>query len=259
MEQVELGWDEFWAEIFRIRLRDEIVGIQEYDRMVTDFCVEALHLRSGDRLLDMACGAGNQSILLAKMGMQVTAFDISRKLVQLAEQAAKDAGAKINFYCGDMREMKNEKEFRGVILLSHSFGFFHHEENKRVVKRVFNALADGGRFLLDLMNPFSLPRFQKTWTKIEGGYLLSEPHVVDAQAGVLRGRPATFIDEGSARIVLMNKDAMSNNNIRLYTPLEIHAMLKEVGFSRIEMYGQNKLPRTPYCSDSDRMVVVATR
>ena len=115
------------------------------------------------------------------------------------------------------------------------------------------------QLLIDLMNPYNLPRFQKTWTKLDGGYLLSEPHVIDAPSGVLRGRPATFIDIEAGRVVLANEDALSNNDIRLYTALEIRTMLTETGFKNIEFYGQNKLPRMPYTSTSGRMVVVATK
>ncbi|MCK4961299.1 MAG: hypothetical protein KAS19_02390, partial [Anaerolineales bacterium] len=103
------------------------------------------------------------------------------------------------------------------------------------------------------------PRFQKTWVSLEGGYLLSEPHVLDASAGVLKGRPAMFIDVEQGHIVLMNQDALSNNDIRMYTALEIHSMLKDVGFGNVEFYGQNKLPRMPYSATSERMVVLATK
>ena len=88
---------------------------------------------------------------------------------------------------------------------------------------------------------------------------MSEPHTLDAQAGVLRGRPAVFIDCESDKIIMMNADAMSNNDIRMYTALEIRNMLKDVGFKKIEFYGQNKLPRMSYTANSDRMVVVAKK
>ncbi len=60
-------------------------------------------------------------------------------------------------------------------------------------------------------------------------------------------------------IVLMNQDALSNNDIRMYSALEIQKLLGEVGFKKIELYGENQLPRRPYAAGSQRMVVVATR
>ena len=257
MEQVELGWNDFWAEIFRIKHRRSIQGIQHYDKMVVEFCIKVLGLKKDGELLDIACGAGDQSVEFAKAGINVTAFDISERLIEAAQTCARDYEVSVNFFIGDMLKMSFETQFNAAVLLSHSFGFFNHEENKQVLKDTYKALKKSGCLLLDLMNPYNLPRFMKTWTALEGGYLLSEPHLLDAPAGVLRGRPATFIDTDNNRIVLMDEDALSNNDIRMYTALEIRAMLEEVGFSKIEFYGQNKLPREQYSSGSERMVVVA--
>lgn len=259
MEKKELGWDDFWADLFRVRHRRSIPGIQHYDGLVVDFCTETLNLKRGDEVLDIACGAGDHSVLFAKRGFNVTGFDISGALIHSAENLASENNVAVNFYRGDMREINFVQRFKGAILLSHSFGFFNHEENTRVLEGSFNALVKGGRFLLDLMNPYNLPRFQKTWTDFKDGYLLSEPHILDAPAGVLRGRPATFIDIENDRVILMNQDALSNNDIRMYTALEIKDLLTKVGFKKVELFGANKLPRTSYTATSERMVVVATR
>lgn len=259
MECVELGWNEFWAEVFRVKHRRSLQGIQYYDELVVDFCIEVLGLKAGQEILDIACGSGDQSINFAKKGLKVTGFDISGRLIEVAKECAKDNAVNVNFFTGDMRAMKFTNRFNAAVLLSHSFGFFNHQENIHVLKETYNSLKEKSRLLLDLMNPYNLPRFHKTWTELEGGYLLSEPHALDAPAGVLRGHPAKYIDVENSRIVIMNEDALSNNDIRMYTAPEIRNMLEEVGFKKIETYGQNKLPRMQYSADSERMVVVAKR
>jgi SAM-dependent methyltransferase len=255
MERVEVGWDEFWSYLFRVRHRRSIPGIQHYDELVADFCIEALGLKGGNEILDIACGAGDHSVLFAKKGLKVAGFDISGNLISCAKEHAEEHGVSVEFFKGDMREINFVQRFHGAVLLSHSFGFF----NILVLQGSYNALCNGGKLLLDLMNPYNLPRFQKTWTAMKDGFLLSEPHFLDAPSGVLKGRPATYIDIENSRIVLMNQDALSNNDIRMYTALEIGELLKEVGFAKTELYGENKLPRRPYASGSERMVVVATK
>ncbi|MFW9768388.1 MAG: class I SAM-dependent methyltransferase [Candidatus Thorarchaeota archaeon] len=259
MDKVELGWNEFWAEIFRIRHRRQIPGIEHYDRFIADFIMETLDLKKGNSVLDIACGAGDQSVELAKRGLKVTAFDIAEVLIDAGKETARSSDVTVDFYTGDMRAMDYKSQFDAAILLSHSFGFFDHEENKKVLKGVYSALNKDGCFLLDLMNPYNIPKFQRTWTPLDGGYLLNEPHVLDAHAGLLTGRPATFIDTENERIVLMDEDALSNNDIRMYTALEISEMLEEVGFKKVELYGAAKLPRLPYAANSERMVVIAHR
>ncbi len=259
MERIELGWDDFWAHLFRVRHRRSIPGIQHYDDIVVSFCIKVLNLNAGDEVLDIACGAGDHSVLFAKKGLTVSGFDLSGSLIRSAEELASESNVTVNFYTGDMREINFVQRFKGAVLLSHSFGFFNHEENKRVLEGTYNALVKGGKILLDLMNPYNLPRFQKTWTEFKDGYLMSEPHFLDAPAGVLRGRPATFIDVENGKVILMNQDALSNNDIRMYTALEIREILEEVGYKKIDFFGGNKLPRMPYTASSERMVVVATR
>jgi ubiquinone/menaquinone biosynthesis C-methylase UbiE len=241
MERVELGWDEFWGYLFRVRHRRSIPGIQHYDELVAEFCIEALGLKPGNEILDIACGAGDHSVLFAQKGLKVAGFDISSSLINSAKDHAEDKGVAVEFFKGDMREINFVQRFHGSVLLSHSFGFFNHEENMRVLQGSYNALCEGGKLLLDLMNPYNIP------------------HFLDAHSGVLRGRPATYIDIENSRVVLMNQDALSNNDIRMYTALEINEFLKEVGFTKTELYGENKLPRRPYASGSERMVVVATK
>ena len=259
MEKIELGWDEFWAQTIRVRHRESIQGIDQYDKLVVSFIIEVLNLKKGNEILDIACGAGCHSIEFAKRGLNVTAFDIAPSLIEVAMKRASDAKVEVNFYAGDMRDMSFNSQFRAAVMLSHSFGFFDHEMNKHVLKETYDALQQGGRLLLDLMNPYNLPKFQKNWTQLEGGFLLNEPHVLDAHAGVLRGRPATFIDTEDDRIVMMDKDALSNNDTRMYTALEIREMLEEIGFKKVELYGQHILPRLPYAANSERMVVIAHR
>ncbi|MHA2359968.1 MAG: class I SAM-dependent methyltransferase, partial [Candidatus Thorarchaeota archaeon] len=107
MDKVELGWNEFWAEIFRIRHRRQIPGIEHYDRFIGDFILETLDLNKGNSVLDIACGAGDQSVELAKRGLNVTAFDLAQVLIDAAEETAKSSDVSVNFYAGDMRAMKH--------------------------------------------------------------------------------------------------------------------------------------------------------
>ncbi len=167
MDQIESGWDDYWAETFRVKHRLSIPGIQQYDKMVVDFCIESLSLEPGKELLDIACGAGDHCIEFARCKLKVTGFDISKRLIEVAQERAKEEGIEVNFLIGDMRKMDFSNRFQGAVLLSHSFGFFNHKENITVLERTHSALVKGGKMLLDLMNPYQLPRFQKTWVSLE--------------------------------------------------------------------------------------------
>ena len=134
MERIELGWDEFWAELLRIRHRRSIPGIQHYDKLVVEICIESLGLTEGDEILDIACGAGDHSVLFSEAGLKVSGFDLSSKLIQYAEELAEEKKVTVNFYRGDMREINFVQLYKGAVILSHSFGFFNHEENILVLQ-----------------------------------------------------------------------------------------------------------------------------
>ena len=53
-----------------------------------DFIVDELDLKSGDRVLDVGCGAGRHSVELARRGCQVTGIDISTGMLDEARKAA---------------------------------------------------------------------------------------------------------------------------------------------------------------------------
>ncbi|HEY8561572.1 MAG TPA: class I SAM-dependent methyltransferase [Pyrinomonadaceae bacterium] len=59
--------------------------------------VERLNLKPGMRVLDVACGSGNQSIPAARAGAAVTGVDIAPNLLAQAEERARGAGLKIKF------------------------------------------------------------------------------------------------------------------------------------------------------------------
>jgi SAM-dependent methyltransferase len=62
--------------------------------------VEAAGLTPG-RALDVGCGEGADAIWLARSGWTVTAIDISDVAVSRARDAAKRAGAAVDWLCGD--------------------------------------------------------------------------------------------------------------------------------------------------------------
>jgi len=79
-----------------------------------DFLAEVLHLRSGDRVLDVGCGPGRHAHELGRRGVEVVGIDISRRFIDLARH---DAPPGVTFERMDAREMTFASEFDAVISL----------------------------------------------------------------------------------------------------------------------------------------------
>ena len=119
---------------------------------------------AGKRVLEIGCGMGLHTELMARAGAQVTALDISPKSVAAtrARLALKDIAA-------DVREIDAETiDFRDQFDFIWSWGVIHHSARTgRVLRNLYNALKPGGqlRFMV-----YSLDGMQ-AYAVIAGRYL----------------------------------------------------------------------------------------
>lgn len=69
-------------------------------------------------VLDVGCGPGRQAIWLARnLGCSVHGIDLAPAMIDLARQAAKDAGVDVEFTSGDFMEVSLQEAFDAVISL----------------------------------------------------------------------------------------------------------------------------------------------
>ncbi len=76
-------------------LRDDAVR-----RMWTELLTGVLPERPS-RVLDLGCGTGTLSVLLAELGHEVDGVDVSPRMVELAERKALEHGVSARFHVGD--------------------------------------------------------------------------------------------------------------------------------------------------------------
>lgn len=70
-------------------------------------------------VVDLGCGTGSVSILLADRGHRVFGFDMSPKMIERAEKKAKGAGVDIDFRVGDVENVSVPESPYGVVLSRH--------------------------------------------------------------------------------------------------------------------------------------------
>ncbi|MBK9332506.1 MAG: class I SAM-dependent methyltransferase [Ignavibacteria bacterium] len=121
-----------------------------------DLIQRNIDIRTGSKVLDVACGAGRHSLQLAKRGFHVTGFDLSEFLISEAKRSqreAKENNLKMNFLIKDMRKFNFRNSFDLAVNIFTSFGYFDNdEENFRVIKNVSSSLKKGGYFVFDFIN-----------------------------------------------------------------------------------------------------------
>ncbi len=244
-------WYREFFDDWYLRLYHELEHPEKVRKEV-DFIVCALALPSKASVLDLCCGQGRHSLEMARRGYSVTGVDLSEALLYAARQRAQQEGLSVNFIQSDMREIAFADAFDAVINMFTSFGYLESEtEDEKVLRRVAQALRQGGRFLLDVMNRDRLVRsFQaREWHAVDEGWLVLEERTFDP----LSGRVETLW-------VAVTRDGVRyerRSSIRLYTASELRFMLERVGLKVTQLFGD--YDGNPYGFDSQRLIVTAVK
>ncbi len=197
-----------------------------------DFIIKQINLKTGS-VLDVPCGTGRHSYLLAKKGFKVTGIDISEACLKIAN---KSWGHKnLSYQIGDMSNLKHYKNhFNLVLNLFTSFGYFATDkQNEQVLKELYNSLRDDGTLVLNLINRNWLLKVYRAndWQETEDKYILnrrlydSKTHYNEAWM--------TVIDKKT------KEETTYYHRNRLYSKNEIVLMLKQVGFKKISVVGDH--------------------
>lgn len=116
--------------------------------------VRLVPFAKGQKILDIACGAGRHMVAFARRGARVTGIDLSYPLVRQARQRLKQAGIRAAVRHGDMRQLTDIDRFDGATIWFTSLGYFPTvAEDREVVRRLARALKSGGWWWIDLANP----------------------------------------------------------------------------------------------------------
>jgi SAM-dependent methyltransferase len=109
-----------------------------------------LQPKPGSRMVDVACGKGNHSRILAQMGFDVTGFDLSPNSIEYAKQFESD---NLSFYVHDMRLPFWINYFDYAFNFFTRFGFFATKrEHDDAIRTVASSLKPSGVLVIDYLN-----------------------------------------------------------------------------------------------------------
>ena len=115
---------------------------------------EQLQVRTA---VDLACGTGSVTILLAKMGLQVIGVDMSEEMLCVAQQKAQDMENSPMFVCQKLEQLQLA---RGVDLAVCALDSINYITNpaccQEAIRRVYRVLNPGGCFIFDVNTPEKL-------------------------------------------------------------------------------------------------------
>ena len=112
--------------------------------------IDRLQPPAGSRILDVACGRGRHSKILASMNYQVIGIDISYDSIAIAKESETD---NLEFYVHDMRLPFWGNYFNYAFNFFTSFGYFKtRREHEDAIRTISRSLKPGGFFVIDYLN-----------------------------------------------------------------------------------------------------------
>lgn len=142
------NWFEYWFnspyyhELYRHRNDEEA-------RAFMFNVLGVLGLKPGEQVLDLACGRGRHTAVLADHGLRVTGIDLSAENISTARSHFPNQ----TFYQADMRD-PFPGSYSAIFNVFTSFGYFEDAaDNARVIENMYNALKMRGWLVLDYLNP----------------------------------------------------------------------------------------------------------
>lgn len=219
-----------------------------YDRLTNDVDYEAIAAfyrtllgREGVRprtAVDLACGTGSVTAILAREGLRVIGVDMSEEM--LTQAAAKTAGldpAPIFV----RQKLQNLTLPRGVDLAVCALDSLDYitepKDCAQAIRRVYRALNPGGMFIFDVNTPEKL-------RAMDGQVFLDEDQDVycvwrgefDDNTNICSYGMDLFIREGKHWL-----RSFEEHREYAYSREQLTVFLKDAGFTRIRVYGDRTL------------------
>jgi arsenite methyltransferase len=138
-EQLRIEFNE-WARAGRGE------GMEKGHRPVGEQAIELMEIPAGARILDLGCGSGWASRLMAERAQlgKVIGIDISDEMVQLATNTSKDF-SNIEFKVASAETLPFiDNEFTHVFSME---SLYYYSNMLAALKEVYRVLGDAGRFV----------------------------------------------------------------------------------------------------------------
>lgn len=178
---------------------------------------EKLEGKDKIKALDVGAGPGFLSIIMDKMGYEVTALDLSDQMIKEAKENAKVAGCDIRFINNDIALLDSNEKFDLIVSRNVTWTL---EEPEEVYKGWFDLLNDDGVLII----------FDANWYLRLSKDSLKDEYEHDMEEALKMG-----YDDGTTESQCEECEAIAKRLPMTYNerPTWDKKVLKEIGFNKI--------------------------
>jgi ubiquinone/menaquinone biosynthesis C-methylase UbiE len=201
--------------------------------------VEAILKRySIQTVLDMTCGTGSQVFWLVKAGFDLVGSDISRKMLAIARQKAKNERVKVRFLQGDCRTIE-AGTFDALITMFNSIGHLTKQDFELTLQNIHKQLKPGGLYIFDIFNldyllhEKNISRLTIDWiTTMNNKQVREIQFSTITKEGVLASYSTYVEQEADSNQILISK--AYQNTLQIYSAEELKKLLEKNDFILLE-------------------------
>ena len=218
-----------------------------YDRLTNDVDYEAtvefyMEILRRERVkprtvVDLACGTGSVTAILAKMGYPVLGVDMSEEMLTEAMGKVMDMENPPRFVCQKLQELKLPRAVDMAVCALDSLDYITNPDDcKEAIRRIYKALNPGGIFIFDVNTPEKL-------LSMDGQVFLDEDDDVycvwrgefDEETNICTYWMDLFQRQGK----VWNRSYEEHREYA-YSEEQLRGYLKAAGFTHIEVYADRK-------------------
>ncbi|WP_277009846.1 class I SAM-dependent methyltransferase [Capnocytophaga granulosa] len=203
------------------------------------FFASELH---GKTILDVGAATGNLTAYLSSQGYEVTAIDLSERLI------AKAAEKGVTVQQLNMLTIDELPTFDNIVCIGNTLPHLDSKTSVQLfLQKAYRQLTQGGKLVLQLVN------FQKYFAQQQGDYLGNLPLIENDK--VKFERYYYLNEEGKIRFKTILDDTIKNEE--LLQPIfadQLTEWLTQIGFQAINLYGNFK--KDPFDKEKSMALIV---
>lgn len=247
-------------QLLRYHLDDDADGASRSSEFVersVAWITRTFRLGAGSPVLDLGCGPGQYTNLVARTGAAVTGVDFSSRSIEHARAVAQRDGLEVAHHVADYLEWESSERFDLALMIYGDYGAMSPEQRRRLLARLADLLAPDGAFLFDVASVAGLADVEETSAyapRMMNGFWSAEPYY-----GFLN----TFVYP-DARASLDRYEIVERDRSRTFWTWtqyfdvgSLGAELAEAGFSLADVHGD--VTGAPFDAAGHEFAAVARR